>query len=218
MRAVIFANGVLTNPLKAHSFLQPGDILIAADGGARHCAALGLKPHAVIGDFDSLGSSEITALKDGGSRLVQFPTRKDFTDLELAIQYANELGVEEALVLGALGSRWDQTLANLLLPATSAFSKLRIRIVDENQEITLIQSGQMLTLSGEPGDTVSLVPIGGDASGVTTHGLEYPLDQETLFFGATRGISNVLKEEHAEIQLKNGFLLCILIRRESKNG
>jgi thiamine pyrophosphokinase len=214
MRAVIFANGVLTKPEKARSVLRSGDLIIAADGGARHCSSLGIKPDIVIGDFDSLDPDEMSALEAAGARLVRYPIRKDFTDLELAIQFANEKDAEEVLVLGALGSRWDQTLANLLLPAARAYSIMHIRILDGSQEISLIQADQTLSLSGQPGDIVSLLPLGGNVQGVTTKGLEYPLVYETLYFGATRGISNVMLDRQAEIKLKSGLLLCILIHKE----
>ncbi|MFO3796054.1 MAG: thiamine diphosphokinase, partial [Anaerolineales bacterium] len=54
VRVIIFANGSLPAPERARALLQEGDILIGADGGTRHLLALGLSPHAVIGDFDSL--------------------------------------------------------------------------------------------------------------------------------------------------------------------
>jgi len=211
MRAVIFANGLIPNPNLALAALQPGDVIIAADGGAHHCQQLGVTPAAVIGDFDSLSPSELSAFQ--AAALIRYPARKDFTDLELALHYALEQGATEMLVLGALGARWDQTLANLLMPAHASFSAVRIRMLDGAQEITLIRPGETLEIAGRPGDTVSLIPLGGDAAGITTHGLEYPLADESLFFGATRGVSNVLLATHAAISLREGLLMCVLIHQ-----
>ena len=210
MRAVIFANGSLNLPVA----LSPGDFIIAADGGAQHCLALGLIPAVVIGDLDSLTPADLEALKAKGAEIVQFPARKDFTDLELAIKHARSSGAEEILILGALGKRWDQTLANVMLPA--AFSDLNIRLVDGNQEFFYLRTGETITVTGSPGDTLSLVPVGGEAQGITTDKLEYPLQGENLPLGSTRGVSNVLLAEAAQISLREGFLLCVVMHQPDK--
>jgi thiamine pyrophosphokinase len=56
--------------------------------------------------------------------------------------------------------------------------------------------------------------LGGDALGVTTHGLEFPLHEEVLLFGATRGISNVFRTKNVRIDLKQGLLVCIISHQE----
>jgi thiamine pyrophosphokinase len=186
-------------------------MLIAADGGARHCVSLNLVPQIVIGDFDSLSAKELSALESAGTQIIRHSTRKDETDLELALHKAQEYQPQEILIFGALGARWDMTLANLLLLAHPAFTATNTRLLDGPQEIRLLQSGQTASLIGKPGDTVSLIPLQGDAYGITTNGLEYPLKNETLKFGATRGISNVIEAEDATIQLRQGLLLIIHI-------
>lgn len=219
MRAVIFANGILSDPQAAWKSVQPGDLVIAADGGARHCRDIGIRPDVLIGDLDSTGEELVTAFEAAGTRVLRYPARKDFTDLELALQFARDQDIREVLVLGALGGRWDQTLANLLLPAAADLSSLRISLVDGPQEILLLRAGEKpevhhrLEIRGLPGDTVSLVPLGGDACGVTTLGLEYPLQRGRLPFGATLGISNVLLENQASVELEEGILLCVIIHQ-----
>jgi thiamine pyrophosphokinase len=214
VRAVIFANGILNHPLQSLESLHPGDTLIAADGGARHCHALGLAPAVLIGDFDSISAEELAQLEADGAQVLRYPSRKDFTDLELALQHAVSLGVEEILVFGGLGARWDMTLANLLLPAAPGLEHVRIRLLDGPQEITLLRAGETHFLDGCTGDTVSLVPLGGNARGITTAGLEYPLTNGTLIFGATRGISNVMVGDQATVRFESGLLLCIIIHEE----
>ena len=211
MRVVIFANGVLNEPQHTQNHLQADDFLIAADGGALHCLDLGLIPHIVIGDFDSLDPQRLSQLSATGSQLIRHPARKDSTDLELALAYACQLQPDRVLIFGALGNRWDQTLANLLLPASKEFASLDIRLVDGQQEIFLIRSGQTIEIGGNPGDTLSLVPLGGDATGISTQGLEYALIEGDLFFGSTRGISNVLLENKAVISCREGLLVGVLI-------
>ena len=210
MRAIIFANGVTSPP----PTFQPDDLIIAADGGARHCLALGLTPHLVVGDFDSLDDDRLKLLRELGVELVQYPIRKDYTDLELALQHACQRGATEILVLAALGGRWDQTLANVLLLANQEFATLEICLIDGAQEIRLVHAGQHLEIHGNPGDTVSLIPLNGDAQGITTEDLEYPLHSETLRFGGTRGISNMMIAPSAAVFLKHGTLLCVVIHQQ----
>jgi thiamine pyrophosphokinase len=213
-RAVIFANGVINNLDDALSLLLPGDILIAADGGGRHCRQLGLRPDILIGDFDSLDQPELEAFQAAGAEIIRHPARKDYTDLELAIRHAQVIEVDEILVLGALGARWDQTMANLLLPAAADFAETPIRLMDGVQEVLLVRGGDELEIRGQPGNTVSLIPLGNDARGITTHGLEYPLNNETLYFGATRGISNALLGQSASVKVEAGLLMCVIIHTE----
>ncbi len=212
-RAVIFANGILNDPAAAQAAIQAGDIIIAADGGGRLCRQLGITPHILIGDFDSLTPADLQYFQSAGTQVHGFPERKDYTDLELALRHAQSLGCQEIVVLAALGARWDQTLANLLLPAAAGLEDIHIRLLDSAQEVMLVRSGRETLVAGTPGDTVSLIPLGGDALGVLTHGLEYPLHGETLYFGATRGISNVLLQETATLYLEQGMLLCVVIHK-----
>ena len=212
MRAIIFANGQLSGPPS----LQPEDLIIAVDGGSQHCLRLGIHPQVVIGDFDSVGADELETLRAQGAEIIAYPARKDYTDLELALLEAQKRGATQVLLLAALGMRWDQSLANLLLPA--AFPGLRISLVDGPQEISFIHPGETLEITGRAGDTVSLIPLGGDAEGITTHGLEYPLKAETLRLGSTRGISNVLLHQpsaadKASVKLDAGLLLCAVIHQ-----
>jgi thiamine pyrophosphokinase len=211
LKAVVFANGILSDPQKSLSYIRPDDILIAADGGAIHCHALGLTPDVIIGDFDSLEPGQLESLKARGAEIIRHPARKDFTDLELALEHAKNIGVTQILVMAALGNRWDQTLANLLLPAAQSFSGVDIRLVDGSQEILLVKTGQKVVIHGRAGDILSLIPLYGDAIGITTQGLEYPLKNGTLLFGSTRGISNVLVGDTAEITLQEGLLIGVLI-------
>jgi thiamine pyrophosphokinase len=209
MRAVVVANGLLSSPAHDGARLRPDDWVLAADGGLRNCGLLGLTPAVIIGDLDSVSASDLPPLQSTGVTIVQHPERKDETDLELALAYAVAHGAREILVLGALGDRWDQTLANALLLASPTLAAVPTWLVDGPQQVTLARPNAHLSLRGRPGDTVSLLPLAGDAQGVTTSGLEYPLDNETLHFAATRGVSNTLLATTATVQLTAGLLLVV---------
>jgi thiamine pyrophosphokinase len=214
LRAIIFANGVLNDAQAVRSLIHAGDLIIAADGGGHHCQALDITPDTLIGDFDSISPKELTAWERQGVHIVRHPARKNYTDLELALRYARQQGAEDILVIAALGARWDQTLANLLLSVSAEMQGACITLVDGKQEIRLLKGGDTLEVKGRPGDTLSLIPVSGDALGVTTESLEYPLHDETLYFGGTRGVSNVFIHHSAAIHLSQGMLLCVVIHVE----
>ncbi len=215
MRAVIFANGDEFYPALDGDRVGEADLLIAANGGARHCLALGLTPSVLIGDLDSLAPSDIQRLERLETRFVRYPARKDATDLELALEYAVEKSVDEVLILGSVGDRWDQSLANFLLIAADDFAGVRVSLAGGPQEAHLVRAGERLDIEGAPGDTVSLIPLGGDTGDIVTHGLEYPLQAEPLLFGSTRGLSNVLVEAPASVSLESGMLLCFVTHHRS---
>jgi len=214
LRAVIFANGVLNNIQDVHDIILPDDLIIAADGGTTHCRTLNIIPSIIVGDLDSIKPDYLSSLQKTDTKIISYPANKDQTDLELAVQKAVELGCDEIFVLGALGARWDMTIANLLLPAASEFSKVTIRLIDGHQEIILLRGRGELTFKGKKGDMLSIVPLGEDAQGVTLRGLEYLLKDDVLRFGATRGISNIFIENIASVYLEKGLLLCIHISKD----
>jgi thiamine pyrophosphokinase len=211
LRAVIFANGLISDDEAARQALRPDDWIVAADGGGRHCLRLGLTPALVVGDFDSLSAEELARLMELGAEAARYPSRKDFTDLELALRHARQSGATEIILLGGLGQRWDQTLANLLLPASAEFAGVQITILDGNQEIHLLRGGQTLEIQGAPGDIVSLIPLGADVHGIRTQGLEYRLDGDSLLFGGTRGVSNALIDSVGQVRLEQGLLMVVAI-------
>ncbi|MCC7354866.1 MAG: thiamine diphosphokinase [Anaerolineae bacterium] len=213
MRARIVANGPKAI-LPPDFIIRPDDCIIAADGGSLHALSWGWMPHVVIGDMDSLPSRERARLEAAGCRFVQVPAEKDETDLELAIRLAAKEGAQELLIFGALGGRTDHYLANVMLLALAAQLGIPARILDGLEEIRLIAGGEDADFAGAANDTLSLIPVGGDARGITTEGLGYPLRGETLYFGLARGISNVFTTPHACVKLEEGTLLAVHIRQE----
>ncbi len=215
-RAVIFANGELADGEAVRRWLRPDDYLIAADGGLRHLRGLGLQPHLVIGDLDSLSAEETAALQAAGVHMERHPAEKDETDLELAIQYALRQGFKQMRVVAALGGRLDQTLANLALLEMPGLEGVDIRLDDGREEIFIIRD--QAVVEGQPGDTVSLLAMNECSKGIVTSGLKYALNHETLCPNRTRGISNEMTAERAEIRLLTGRLLCMHTRRPSSTA
>lgn len=206
-RALLFANGELTTHSWLTQFIEAEDTLIAVDGGLRHLLPLGRIPHLLIGDLDSVEPTLVEQLKTRGVEIRQFPVHKDETDLELALLAAAKMDLRELVIIGALGGRLDQTLANLSLLLLPELKELSVRLEDGRQEVFALRTST--TLNGHPGDIVSLIPLWGAATGVLTEGLAYPLRSETLYPERSRGISNVMQGSQAGVSLSSGTLLCI---------
>jgi thiamine pyrophosphokinase len=214
-RAIIFANGQMEALPTDINVTRPGDVIIAADGGTLHCKILDIVPDIIIGDFDSLVAEEITTFRAAGVELIRYPTHKDETDLELALQLARDRDLTQVVILGAMGARWDMTIANLLLAAQDKFSTMDIRLLDGSQELSILRGEAKLDIEGRQGDSLSLIPILGDAIGVTTHGLEYSLKNERLYFGSPRGVSNIILAAYAQVSIREGILLVCLLKGQN---
>ncbi len=207
MKALILVNGELYKPdvLRSRISAETFDLVLGADGGSRHAAAFNVPLDAVIGDMDSLPDLAPPGI---APEFISYPAEKDETDLELALLYAGEQGADQIVMVGVMGGRMDMTIANIMLLTHASLSSCRIEVWHGEQTGWVIKPpGE--EISGHPGDTVSLIPLGGDASGITTEGLKYPFKDEELTFGPARGISNLLEKPSARIKLSEGLLLAI---------
>jgi len=206
-RAIIFANGQLTSAEKVKNLIEPGDIIIAADGGTLNALAADIQPSVVIGDLDSLPGELLPELTMRDVIVLRFPVEKDSTDLELALRYSLESEYGPILIVGALGGRTDQMLANIALMTKPAFAHIDIRCDDGVEELFFIRD--RADVHGRVGDTVSLLPWGAPVEGIVTEGLRYPLRGETLQPDRTRGVSNEMLAEVATVTIRGGLLLCV---------
>lgn len=216
-RVVIIANGDIGSPDWCRAAIAEGDMIICADGGADHALAMGLDPDLVVGDGDSLAAPVRRRLEESGAGFLDYPAAKDHSDLELALEHAVNLEPGEIVIFGALGgSRIEHTFANIMLLVLPLQKGIPARIVDRECEITV--TGSELIVKGEPGDYLSLFPLTAAAEGITTHGLLYPLNKETLYFASTRGLSNELLETEAKISLEKGLLLVVKNSRRCRKA
>lgn len=207
MYSIIIANAPDFDAAPYTTMIRAADLLIAADGGALPLLRVGLPPHLVIGDLDSLDAASQRALAEQGVELQRFPRAKDETDLELALLHAANHGATAIDILGALGGRWDHTIANVALLSMPELSGRRARLLGDRQELFLTRDKAVIT--GEVGDTVSLLPLTAEVRGVTTQGLLYRLDGATLRYERARGVSNVLIEPPGGVTVNEGLLLIV---------
>jgi thiamine pyrophosphokinase len=190
--------------------------VVAADGGARLAAGLGLAIDEWVGDGDSLGAAGLADLRAMGVPVELAAAEKEASDAELGVIAATRVpGVAKVTILGALGGpRFDHAVANLFLLGHPAARGLELSILDAGARVRLIEAPGhngvevRLGLAGRPGDLVSLLPLG-EVAGVTTTGLRYPLAGGDLHAGPARGLSNVREAAAAEVVVRRGRLLVI---------
>jgi thiamine pyrophosphokinase len=151
----------------------------------------------------------------------RLPRDKDASDAELAVESAVSAGADSVVVLGALGGRrLDHELANILLLADPAWRRELddLRLVRGATTVRVLHGTNRMTLDGAAGSLVTLLPVGGDAEGVRTAGLRYPLAGERLALGRSRGLSNVVVRHPASISLERGQLLIIEIEHGGQDS
>ncbi|HCU99249.1 MAG TPA: thiamine diphosphokinase [Chloroflexi bacterium] len=214
-KAIIVANNQQSPISDLETIFESNDLLIAADGGANYLANSQFTPDILIGDLDSIDKKILASLISKGTEILSYPTQKDKTDLDLAIQHAISYKVKNIIILSALGKRWDHTIANIMLIGSKqyALTDVEINIIDDQQQIHVMNAKKNYTIEGTPGNTVSLIPITKSVKGITTSGLEYKLTNDTIFFGTTLGISNSFISHSASITFDKGQLICIVIRK-----
>lgn len=212
MTVLVFANGDLEEIEWIRPYLEMATAVIAADGGTRHLWRLDHLPDGVIGDMDSLPGEARQWLNAANIPLIMAQEDKDETDLELALLYTAKRYDEAILIFGASGGRLDQTLANILLLAHPALKSRRVEILARYERAWLVTADS--EIQGDAGDTVSLIPLGGDVLVRNTEGLLWPLTDEILTFGPARGVSNKMTASVAKVSVASGTLLCIHARHE----
>ena len=182
--------------------------MIAADSGVDRALALGLHVDVAIGDFDSVTAAGLAAVEAPGARIERHPTAKDATDLELALDAALALAPSRILVIGSSGGRLDHLLGSLLLLGDDRYGGPTI-------DAWLGSSAgprhpRLANARRHPGRlALAAARCNGPAEGVTTEGLDYPLHDETLPAGTSRGISNVFSAAEAHITVARGCLLAV---------
>jgi thiamine pyrophosphokinase len=207
--AIIVIGGVPPDVNLAAALESEGALVIAADSGAVHAKAAGLTIDIAVGDFDSIPPPLLQELQSAGVKIERHPAAKDATDLELAIDVAMREGADVITIVGGHGGRVDQSFANAFVIASPTYAHVSLHAILDSALVSVVHGGGGVTFVGEPGDVVTILPLHGDAVGVRTEGLEYPLRGEGLPAGTTRGVSNVLVDREATVSLEKGTVLVV---------
>lgn len=198
--------------IKSISLLQQvaclSQLLICVDGGARHLEKANITPGVLLGDLDSIDENTLAVYEKRQVEIVKFPAQKDYTDMELALDYAVEHGATRIFIMGATGTRTDHTLSNLQLLHKLLDIGVRGVIVNDNNRVYLIKD--KITIARIEGYKLSLIPATPTVEGITTEGLAYPLSGFTMKMGTSLGISNEFISSKASVSITGGRLYVIL--------
>lgn len=205
MKALVVSNGDLKN-IDIDNYFQSADIVICADGGAKHLFNKNLAPDIVVGDLDSLDLDIIKSFQSLGVELQKHPTHKDKSDTELAIEYAIEKGANDIVLLGATGTRLDHSMANIMMLYKLVNKNINVVIIDSHNEVFITKS--QLRLNKKEGYFISIIPL--IDSKITLKGFEYDTYCVNFNLGSTLGISNIIKDEEGIVKIEDG--ICLVIR------
>ena len=201
----IICNGTLNDKDFHKSILKKADLIICADGGANNADKLGVVPDYVIGDMDSAEKDILDKLSKQQNTKIILDLNQDKTDTELAIELAESFNPKEIMLLCAIGTRIDHTIANVLC-LDRVKKGINVKIIDNKNEIILIDSSS-LDVFGKKGDIISIIPLT-DVKGLTYDGLKWGVDDKNVKFNWF-GICNQLTSQKGSVSVKKGKLIII---------
>ena len=211
---IIVSGGCSVDPVYFSKQIKKAknSLIICCDGGARHLRNLRIKPNVIIGDMDSIDFAQLANYTAQEIKIIKFPKNKDFTDTELALDYALSLNPKRIIIWCALGGRIDHALANIYLLLKGQGKGIETSIMDEYCEIFVLDKEYFFI--NETGKTVSLLALTPKVTGITLSGFVYPLEKDTLKISESRGISNIIRNARAIIKTEKGKLLIIKYRQK----
>ncbi len=214
MKTGLIITGGRIDPVFAGDFLREvkADCVVSVDGGLEATRALGLTPHAIVGDFDTVKKERLEEYRKNPEILwdVHRP-EKDETDTELAINTAIKMGCERLLILGATGGRLDHELSNIHLLKLCLDHQVEAFLYDAWNKVYLLAEGKTFRRGETYGTYVSFIPLTEKVKGITLTGFKYPLTDKDIAVGTEAGlcVSNEVAEAEASIRFDSGILICV---------
>jgi thiamine pyrophosphokinase len=200
----------LSGVLGLSGLLAPGVLVVAADSGVDHALAMGMTPDVAIGDFDSVSDAGLATVADAGGLVIAHRSDKDATDLELALGYAAATGTGRIVVVGGTDGRLDHLLAAAVVLTAPDLAGVEVTAHFGRASLFVVRPGRPVTVTGVPGQVVTLLPVGGPATGVRTDGLRFALGGEQLDPWSARAVSNEFVTPTATVAVDGGVLLVVL--------
>lgn len=206
-KGLIIASGNIENIESLREQISSHEYIICADGGIRYIYDMNIRVDAIIGDLDSVDDKFPEFIKENNIPIIKFPVDKNETDTELAIEHLIKKGCNFITLMGAIGSRMDHTLANILLLKKLTSNNIHGQIIDDNNRIVLLD--KHLRLKRKINHYVSIIPVTTSGIIVSLEGFYYNLENDYIESGSTLGISNKIVDEVGEITIKKGQALVI---------
>ena len=213
VNAWVFAGGEFQTNCFNSDWIAAGDVVVGVDHGIAHCLNAGAVPDVMLGDFDSVDDAVLLDDRLAGVQRLRYPSRKNSSDLELALEWLSQAQVARVILMGVSGGRSDHHLINWLLASQERWP-FAIEMIDSTVHAHVVTPRYELDVSAKIGQTVSLMPLF-EASGVTTVGLEYALHEAHLVPGTTRGLSNVAAADIIRVSITAGRLLVFRVNADS---
>lgn len=220
-QAIIISGGSIDLEWAKHYLKQTFSLIVAADSGVHAAYTLGLCADVLIGDFDSAKPEKLKRYqryldeKKHPYRMQTLPTHKDVSDTEAALiwvlENAQEYQLDGIVLIGATGTRFDHTLANIHSLCQALKKQIPACIVDKHNRMYVIDSKAqcVISKSSQYGDYISLFPLTSVAKGVSATGFAYPLEKQDLYMGCSLGLSNELVEDEGKLSVQEGILAVI---------
>lgn len=207
MKILIITGGNISKEfLQKHLEKNEYSKIIAADRGLEVLNKININPDYIIGDFDSVNKNILEQYKN--IPITYLKPEKDFTDTHMALKYAMEQGATKITILGAIGTRFDHSIANVNILKETLEYNVEAEIIDENNKIKLINKETKIKKENDY-KYVSLIPLTTNVCGVTLEGFKYSLENATLNIGESIGVSNEQNGNESTIKLKEGILILI---------
>ncbi len=211
MNTVIVSGGEIHLDLLKNVYeTKKPQIIIAVDKGLEALHTLHIMPNHIVGDFDSVDNIVLEEYQNNLQiEKHTYHPEKDYTDTDIALKLAIRIASSHITILGALGSRFDHSLANIHILVNALEAQIPCEIIDTHNRIYLVNRSHTIKKEEAYGKYISLIPLTSSVEGLTLTGFQYPLNNACLTFGKSLGVSNEIVEDTACIHLTNGVLIVI---------
>ena len=186
---------------------------IAVDGGIQFFLKNNLRPDVLIGDFDS--APRLSKKYLSGIEVLRYPSKKNKTDSQLAIELALERGAESIILCGGLGSsEIDHTMGNIfLLDLINRFNKRHgkkcvARLISPKSSVYLMHNDSIV-LNSKVGNFLSIIPIS-ESVALDFSGLVYPPPKKRLKFGDTLSLRNRFKGRRCQLKVGGKAIVVVI--------
>ena len=214
MKAAIISNGDITEIDQIKAQLAQYKIIVCADGASNRLQSAGIIPAYILGDLDSINTETIEYFKEKRVQFIKFNPEKDFSDTHICIDFLIDQGYEEIDIYGALGGRWDHSLANFALLYYAYEKGVILRLVDSYDKAFVCGTGKFISQKRE-NQHFSIFAVFEDAI-VSLEGVKYPLKDYNLKRGESIGLSNEYIED-CFVEIKKGSAIIIESRTDRKS-
>ena len=178
------------------------------DKGALYLLNNGINPILSCGDFDSITLEQRKEVEEK-SKYFKVKSSEDLTDAEFALEHILELfeEVEVIDIYGATGRRLDHFFGNILLLNNKKYQHIKIRIIDDNNIITVARKGLNIFERIEGYKYFSIVPIYEDTL-MTIKNSKYEVENLFLTLNRPNATSNEFKNnEEIKLEVSNNVLV-----------